>query len=276
MHTRTLTTAFLATVLVVTPALGQNLVGRVVDAESEQPLEGVRVVLLDGERNEFGGTFTDDAGRFVLAVPRSGEWLLSATLIGYGRLITDPVPVDPGERVAVEVRLGVEAVPLEALVVTGRSAHMNPDIQSFYRRLERGGRAGIGRFVAREDIERSSPSYATDLLRTMPGMRVVRGRAGQGSGLRMSSGCVPAIFIDGTQINRLDTGDSLDNYVTPQSIEGIEVYRGAGQQVGRFHDGRGCGLVLVWTRRGVNEGKPMSWKRLLVGASILVGIFLLR
>ncbi|NIP83267.1 MAG: hypothetical protein GWM90_30195, partial [Gemmatimonadetes bacterium] len=82
MHTRTLTTAFLATVLVVTPALGQNLVGRVVDAESEQPLEGVRVVLLDGERNEFGGTFTDDAGRFVLAVPRSGEWLLSATLIG--------------------------------------------------------------------------------------------------------------------------------------------------------------------------------------------------
>jgi hypothetical protein len=36
---------------------------------------------------------------------------------------------------------------------------------------------------------------------------------------------------------------SVDDYVAPRSIEGIEVYRGAGRTVGHFHDPRGCGMV---------------------------------
>jgi outer membrane cobalamin receptor len=131
--------------------------------------------------------------------------------------------------------------------------------------------------VNREDIERIRPIEATDLLRMTSGVRVVQGTFGRGRGLRMAGGtCIPALYIDGVQINRTNTDDSLDDFVAAQSIEGIEVYRGA-QQVGRFFDQKGCGLVLVWTRRGAPDPEGgRGWLRLAAGVALLGLIFFLR
>lgn len=264
--------------LAASTAAAQSLSGRVLNDASGNPLEGVHVVLLDTEGRTFGETFSDEMGAFRLVVPRAGSWVVAADLIGYGPIESDPVEVAADERLILEIRMGVEAILMDPVVVTSRISHMNADIQAFYNRVERGRTSGIGRFVTRDDIEREVPSEPSDLLRTMPGVRIVRRGTpyGSGAGIQMSSGCVPAIYVDGTQINRFRASDDLDDFVAASAIEGIEVYRGAGQQVGRFFDERGCGLILVWTRRGTTEGSPFTWSRFLIGTSILLGILFLR
>lgn len=264
--------------LVASAAAAQNLNGRVLNDATDRPLEGVRVTLMDEEGSPYAETFTDQEGWFSLPVPRPGSWVVRAELIGFAQVASDPVAATPDERVILEVRMAVEAVPVDPVVVTGRINTLNAQIRGFYDRVERGRRSGLGRFVTRADVVARSPSEPSDLLRGMPGVRITR-RArsvGSGSAIRMSSDCVPAIYVDGSRINRFNgIADNLDDFVTASSIEGIEVYRGTGVQVGRFHDDGGCGLILVWTQRGSNEGPPFTWSRFAVGAGILALLFLL-
>lgn len=268
----------LAAALAASGATAQNISGLVIDEATESPVEGARVVLMDDDERPRGETFSDSEGQFWMEVPRTGTWWLAITSIGYEPVVSAPIEARVGDYIEVEVYLTVAAVPIEEpVVVTGRMEHLNSDIQGFYDRMEQSERAGVGKFLARRDIERMRPLEPSDLLRTMHGVRVVQGARGRGKALRMTGGtCTPAIFIDGTQINRINVGDSIDDYLTVHAIEGIEVYRGS-QQVGRFNDGRGCGLVLVWTRRGhVEPGGSGGWTRLVIGTALLLGLFLLR
>ena len=191
---------------------------------------------------------------------------------------SEPVEVGPSEQVNVRIRMAVEAVALEPLIVTGRISRASADVAAFYDRMDRGRRFGIGTFVSRQDLEERMALRPTDLFRGRASVRTVRGRGGRGDALRMAGGCAPAVFIDGSHLNRFNPDDSLDDYVAVHSIEGIEIYRGAGATVGRFHDPRGCGLILVWTRRGLaeGEGKAFSWKRLGAGLAIIGALFLLK
>jgi hypothetical protein len=259
-------------------AAAQSIQGTVVDELEESPLQGVRLVLLDARGTVAAETISDEDGAFLLEPPRSGEWVIAADLIGYGDLVSEPVEVGTVEQVSVKIRMAVEAVALEPLVVIGRVRYANGDLAAFYDRMERGRRSGLGRFVSRQDIEDRRPLHPTDLVRGHASIRTVRTRYGRGDALRMAGGCTPAIFIDGSHINRFNPDDSLDDYVAVHSIEGIEIYRGSSSQVGRFHDPRGCGLILVWTRRGVAEGEggPFSWKRLAAGLALIGALFLLK
>lgn len=265
----------LALCLAAAPAAAQNLRGQVVDDDTGAPLEGVHVVLLDADDAISDEGFTDDEGRFALRAPEAGTWVVAADFIGYGSVGSDPIDVGREEQLTLEIRMSVEAVPLEPVVVTSRRSHFNPDIQDFYERAERGGSFGIGRFITREDIALRMTSHPSDLLRTVPGIRVVPGRRGASNKIEMTRGCTPAIYLDGIQINRVGSDAYLDELVATSSIEGIEIYRGAVQQAGRYYDSRGCGLILVWTRRGSDEGKPLTWGRVLAAASIVLGILLL-
>jgi hypothetical protein len=260
------------------PARAQQggVFGATVEHHTEEPLAGVRVTLIDVNGRTQSAAYSDEDGDFQLELPHEGQWTVAAELIGYGSVQSDPVLAGPHDRVTVEIRLTIEPVTIEEPIVVTAVARMNPDLRDFYTRMERGRKSGFGRFMSREDIDRIRPIEPTDVLRMTPGVRVVQGGVGRGKGLRMSGGtCVPAIYIDGVQINRVDARDSVDDFVAAQAIEGIEVYRGA-QQVGRFFDRAGCGLVLVWTRRG--EPDPTgsrSWLRLAIGSALFGLLFLL-
>jgi hypothetical protein len=92
----------------------------------------------------------------------------------------------------------------------------------------------------------------------------------------MGGGCIPAIFVDGMQLNRVNRNDSLDDYVSTLDIEGIEVYRGAASQLGAMYDPTGCGLVAVWTRRGeAVAGGRLAWKKILITLGVVGALFLL-
>lgn len=134
---------------------------------------------------------------------------------------------------------------LDAVVVTAPRRDF-ADVTGFDQR-----RSGAwGRFITREDIERRMPMRVQFMLEGLPGVMV--GANGQ---IRMSRnlglGCAPAIFVDGMFLQGFDLG-----MIDPLTVYGIEVYRSAADTPPQFlPPGRGaCGAVVVWTRRGLDNG----------------------
>jgi hypothetical protein len=255
--------------------VAQTVSGIVTEAQTGQPVEGAEIMLIDANEDVQARTMTAADGRFAAAVPHPGRWILRIERVGYGVLTSDPLEIKPAEWLLLEVTLDARAVPLEPIVVAARRSIYSPEVQRFYDRRDGAHRSGLGYFVVRAEIERLNPFRPTDLLRTAPGIRVVRGPAGRGQGLRMASGCIPAIFIDGMQINRMSRNDSLDDYVTVMDIEGVEVYRGPSSQLANLHDPSGCGLVLVWTRGGYHDPDSTFQWRTVLGALGILALFAL-
>jgi hypothetical protein len=273
--------ATLVALLAPGPLVAQEVVGRVLDPTSGAGLAGAHVTLLDPASPDAGPRATalaDSTGRFHLQVPHAGSWVVRADLLGYGRAASRPVVVTPEERVEVEIRMAVRPIPVEPVTVVSRTPHVSADIQAFYARAEAGRQTGIGDFITRAEIDRMSATEPSDLIRRLPGVRVVtpNGHTGTPTVVRFTRGCVPAIYVDGSQVNQYRIRDTLDEFVVASNIEGIEVYRGAGHKVGGFYDDRGCGLILVWTRHGTREGPEFTWGRFLMGASLVLGVLLIR
>lgn len=276
-----MTARFSAAVLVVLagavlssadPAAAQTVAGTIVDPETEAPLSDVHIRLLDGSGDAVSATFSRDDGRFRIAAPSPGTWRLAAELLGRATITSPPIELEEGGVVRVEIRMGVEAVRLDDPVVI--TTRRSPADHEFHRRRLTRERTGFGHFIYGDDLDFTA-SRPTELLRTIPGVILRRG-AGPGQIVTMRGGCVPAVFIDGMQINYGDRGESLDTYLDVHNLEGIEVYKGM-HSPGRFFDPAGCGLVLAWTKRGEGDpDRPFSWLRLLAGLGLIASLFLLR
>ena len=59
--------------------------------------------------------------------------------------------------------------------------------------------------------------------------------------------CYPAVWLDGVLTNMIDLDD-----VSPQTVEGLEVYQGAGAPL-RFSTD--CGAIIIWTQVPVKRGR---------------------
>lgn len=264
--------AFLAMGLLPTgAATAQSVTGAAVDPETEAPLDGVHVRLVDEAGDTVAGTFTGDDGRFRLAAPGPGTWRLTAERLGRATITSPPFDLAADEVVRVEIRMGVEAVMIEEPVVI--TARRTPPDHEFHRRRLRNERTGFGHFIHGDDLDFIG-GRPTDLLRMVPGVRVTSIGA-RDQIITMRGGCVPALYIDGMHINYSNRRESLDTYVNIRTIEGIEVYKGTSAPAGYF-DRSGCGLVLVWTKRGEASDRPFSWTRLFIGLGLALGILLLR
>lgn len=125
-------------------------------------------------------------------------------------------------------------------------ANANRDLAAFETRRRS---SGAGTFVTRDEIARRNPQRITDLLRTMPRVRIRRnipdttsvqvGEAGQW--------CTPLVFVDGMLIQGL-SADDMDDVVDPRNIAGIEVYTGI-MAPPQFQVGmNGCGSIVIWRR----------------------------
>jgi hypothetical protein len=248
--------------------------GHVVDDSTGELIAGVRVMVLRENGALLRTVMTDGRGHFSVTLPSAGRYRLSADRLGYQPATSPPFFVDAREQTLVEMRLVVDAVLLAPLEIVGRTAaERNATLAGFYGRMNR----GLGHFISREEIANRNASHVADLLRAVPGVRVRPARRGgglsvyMGRALPMEGGCPTQVFVDGLLMNRRiasvnrdpagnpvsmdfneDTDFSIDELVSPMIIEGIEVYRGISGVPAEFlnSDSR-CGVVLIWTRRGV-------------------------
>lgn len=243
--------------------------GRVVEFETDGPLRGVAVQLstmIDGELSTVT-QLSGPGGDFAFPGVRPGVYVLTAAMLGYGGL-TDTLRVEPGSVTEMLVPISVSAVELEPVVVMVRQRPVGP-LRGFERRREL--EAGI--FMDREDLDDADVKEFTDLLRNVPGVRMVP-TASFGYRVRFRGGCVPELWLDGTLVGM---NVDIDSFLRIDDLEAVEIYRGT-EVPGEFGANL-CGAIVAWTRRGgaTPPGESRSIVRQLVyAASFLALVFLIR
>ena len=237
----------------------------VTDVETGAPIAGAEVRL----RERATAGVTDAAGVLRLGSLAPGADEALVRFLGYGQaLIRVELRAGDTTRAAAQLR----RVPAE-LAEVEVAADREP-----WRSLpgwEARRRVGLGYFLTREDIERLRPTKSIELMRTVPGVRLVP-IGGDKYVIRMSravgGGCQPHVYLDGVKVlNELTqagppqpsgtlrrparpprvTQGSILETIQPESIEAIEVFVGASQIPPQYNmTGSVCGVVLVWLKRG--------------------------
>ncbi len=180
---------------------------------------------------------TSQMGIFSFDDPGRGTIHVLARRLGYKATTTT---LEPDRRPDTEVlRIVLETLPSEVAAVVVRSSGGRLDL--FYQHRKENA---FGRFIDREEIEKSGVRLASDLFRTVPGASL-RASLRYGNLIRMR-GCQPVVWIDRVPIRDAE----LDEVATPEEIAGIEIYSSAVAVPPEFMDrgGRGCGAIVVWTR----------------------------
>lgn len=192
-------------------------------------------------------TLTGEDGRFSLAGVPAGTVRVSARRLGYvpqRREVVVPV----GAPVVIDFRLAPTPAQMEAISVTARREPADSRLAGFRSRAES---QSAGHIFTRSRIEQSANRSTMDLLRTVPGFRLIP--AGRGSGqtstIRFRANrCPPLVFIDG----HAATASEFDlEMIDLHMVEGIEVYPSSTSLPAEFFAaarGEQCGVIAIWSR----------------------------
>jgi hypothetical protein len=194
---------------------------------------------------------TDERGEVRFNAVRGGPATIRVRRLGF-RPATLDIVVDQRVPATSIVTLSLIPQRLATIVVKGGSNYTGR-MAGFYQRRD----LGIGHFVSRERLEHDNPSQLTDIFRRLPGVQItstrfirnaIRFRGNGGS-------CWPLVWLDGAP---LPTAEFDLDFLSPSSIEGIEVYSGISQIPPQFMGSRGlgsCGVIVVWSREGERRAK---------------------
>jgi hypothetical protein len=224
--------------------------GRLLDGATRRPISDGRVQLLDLDGAVVATDESDASGGFRLEAPGPGDYYIRGERLGYTSRTDGVLELGEGGRITIEFYLRTAPIQLDTVraTVEGWRLERHLEDQGFYERLEQ----GFGHFITPEDISRLRPADPSDLLRNVPGARVVDGWPSRSVYFRvMGEYCEPRIFVDGIEVNDLAPGAALGEVVDIEAVSGIEVYnRPSSVPLQYGGTGASCGLILVWTAMG--------------------------
>ncbi|HSM60103.1 MAG TPA: carboxypeptidase regulatory-like domain-containing protein [Longimicrobiales bacterium] len=249
--------ALVSATLLLTPAAleAQTLVGQVLDDARGSPVGGAVVRLLDRDGNERAQALADSLGRFTLAPPENGEYVLEAVRLGYEDTRSPLLALRVGGTAPIELMMVPRPIGLAGLEVSAEA-----------RATEYLDRIGVtpailgSRWIPPETIEAIevkrdmgailewSAVPGTDVIRDenttsgsdRMGLCVSMQRSNTAGGTRLCA----LIVVDGAVVHRFQVL-ALD----PESIEAMAVLvpREATTIYGTMGGG---GAVVIWTKRG--------------------------
>jgi hypothetical protein len=236
------------------PRSPSRLVGRVLDAETDEPVAAVRI-RITGTNHQ---ALTDTQGRFFLTGVPAGEVELETSHIRFGTR-REVAAIRAGETMELTIRLTTQAIVLEGIVATARP---NLGLEDFHRRMAEG--RGRATFFDRKAIEARNALRVEQML-TEYGVVVDRSGVSMPRSASSFGACGPMVYIDGIAVTHpgmagdgsgssgVSPADARDALlmVNPSQLEGIELYRSASQvpiDLGGSY--AGCGVIMLWTRRG--------------------------
>ncbi|MBX7118479.1 MAG: TonB-dependent receptor [Gemmatimonadaceae bacterium] len=237
------------------PAAAQGafarLRGTIVDAHSQAPIVGARVIIAATGRYAT----SDSAGRFELRDIPSGVIRFFFAAEGYPRT-SAVLAFARGETMVQAFELDSATVPAaeDSIARAARAQRLaptqvvaEPSRGVRYEDFERRMRTGRGQYVTRQLIEERGYNTLSDAARTLRGVNVECGgpRGCVVKFARAGTNCYPQYIVDGRPDN------VFGPYVAIRDIEGLEFYAGASDVPGEFAGvDAACGVVVIWTRSG--------------------------
>jgi CarboxypepD_reg-like domain/TonB-dependent Receptor Plug Domain len=225
-----------------------DILGRVRERRNGDPVVGAEVRL---QGTDFR-TITNERGTFTFEEVPWGIYVLEVDHIAFARA-EQAFRVQGGRAHQVEVLMTEEAIELDPITVTVRPRSWFSGMSGLQHRIN----VGFGYVLEREDLERRGASNIGDALRGIPGVRVVSlGAYGSTVVFRnsrnlLSQSCTPTVWMDGVRIT-LDPQLGLNEF-TALDLEAIEVYRSTAEVPGEFGGYSNCGVLVLWTRRGIGR-----------------------
>lgn len=217
-----LTILFFFTLCSVTLAQTGRIEGIIVEADTENPMPGVNVVVEGTER----GAQTNVDGYYSINNVPPGTYTLRATMVGFAPVVVNNVEVNINEVTQIDVELREDVIEGEEVVIQATMPVVQRDASS--------SRANI----RREDIENLPISSVSEAVGLQAGVQGLSVRGGDSDQL-------------GFSVNGLTLRDERDNSpitsISLTSVENIQV------QTGGFNAEYGnirSGLIQVTTKEG--------------------------
>ncbi|MEO8622893.1 MAG: carboxypeptidase regulatory-like domain-containing protein, partial [bacterium] len=101
-----------------------RITGTITGAESNLPIQGVRVTLSGAQQT----VTTNPQGRYTISGVIPGLHRIRTSAIGYAPVIIDSIPVRAGETANADIVLKHQTVQLEQIVVTGYGSLAKRDV----------------------------------------------------------------------------------------------------------------------------------------------------
>jgi hypothetical protein len=222
------------------PTPTSGISGTVVSAQTGEPLLGVQV-LIKGTRR---WSITNQDGIFRVTGVKPGPQVIEFRHPNRAPVVYN-LTLEPDKVTELAVKIDTRTVALPEVVIEGKETQPAAKMQDFFSRKAAGHG---GYFITRKEIEERQPRVLSDMMRRVPGLRV---DCDFGScqvstfteARRIMGGCPIQYFLDGVPFS----GD-VDE-LTPDQVEGIEIYRGSSSVPPQFNTGSSmCGVIAVWSR----------------------------
>ena len=243
---------------------GASVTGRVVDDVTDAPLALVELRLLDVAGEVRNRVASDSAGLFRLHAA-AGTYVVEATLIGYGTVRSEPLELRRDREIALELRLGESAIPLDAIRVVAERRQQFRRVDEYYRRLGSTEENMMGWIRSRDEIEALDHRYVKDYA---PMPICVAGECVS----RPNARCTADVYLNAEQT----TLTHIDMMLETADLEGVEYYEEMRVPPKyRRYGGGPCAIVLYWTRPDRTIGSPFTLARAALAAALAVGVLLL-
>jgi hypothetical protein len=196
-------------------------------------------VTISTDKTVLQAVTTGPDGRFSLGSFPAGNATLHVRRIGYEQQDMKITIGGSGHSDAIQVLLRELPQKLEEVLV---KSDEEGRLKEFYDHKNK--RNNFGRYFDRAEIRKQNPSYASELLRSVPGTQVQASSLG-GNLIRMR-GCRPLVWVDGQR----SPGAELDEVTRPADIAGLEVYSSNAGIPAEYMDRNNgaCGIIVVWTK----------------------------
>ncbi len=223
-----------------------RVTGTVISAADKQPLANARVGIANGPQAR-----TNERGEFSITNAPLGTRMLDVRALGYYPEHRD-IDVEVGGA-PVRVSLMTMRSVLDTIKVTARA--ISTDIAGFEQRSQ----TGAGRYYGAEFISRFGLSSADQVLKRVPGLKIVHDFSTSDDIITMRSAsavhgdptggsCSPNVYVNNVRLGEA-TADDIDSWAPVNKIIGIEVYN-AGFAPPQFSEGMSsCGSIVIWTKR---------------------------
>jgi TonB-linked SusC/RagA family outer membrane protein len=233
-------------------AQSRTVAGRVIDAQSQQPIPNAQVVVGREPSAAALGARTDARGQFVIRGLPDSAVALRVVAIGYQPMTRQLAIGDA----SIVFTLNAVAVTLDRVVTTGTAGAT--------RTREIGN--SVAQIDAASVVETAPVSSVTQLLGgRVPGVNLMANSGSSGAGGKiqirgvssLSLSNEPLVYVDGvridnssTSVNRIVSGVmSRINDISPEEIESIEVIKGPAAAT-LYGTEASNGVIQIITKKG--------------------------